>query len=158
MKKIIILFLIFVAFAVNPLKSAEKDIIYIAIHYMPGVAHSSILEDCFTFMGHKIAKDTIIYDYDFIDQIYFYVKKFEKRKEEERSNLWCDIRLTMIILYFDQTYDIICISGTNYKEACIIYNGVIVKPNPELVWLVFNLVYDVDDPLTRRLLFDIKDK
>lgn len=157
MIKYYLLSLIWIVFPLKFLKSNEKDILYITIHYLPALAHTMTEEGCFTYINdYDLVKDTIIYDYDLIDKINLQIKKIEHLETNNNSKVWCDIRLTVVILYNDQTYDYICISGANYKEACILYNGVMVKPNPDLVWLVFNLVYDINEPLYRRILYDNK--
>lgn len=158
MIKIHLLCLIWIVFPMKSLLSNEKEILYITIHYLPALVNTMTEEGCFTYINdYDLVKDTIINDYDLIDKINLHVKRIERLETNDHSKIWCDIRLTMVILYNDQTYDFICISGANYKKACIMFNGVIVKPNPDLVWLVFNLVYDINEPLYRRILYDNKD-
>lgn len=151
-----ILMIIFLFFS-SQLVSEEKRIFSVVIHYLDGTSHTSVLQDCTTFFEFPSAQDTIILDTDVYPKLEGLIGKLKENNFTTDSTIYCDIRLTAIILYTNQTFDLICIAGDNYQRACVKYNGKIVGPKPDLAWLFFNMVYDINKPLHRRILFGIID-
>jgi hypothetical protein len=138
--------------------SKEKEIFSVVIHYLDGTIHTSVMQDCTSFFEFSVAKDTIILDMELYPTIELLVRDLKNEEVIATDAYYCDIRLTAIIFYSDRTFDLVCISGENYKRACVIYNGKEIAPQPELTLLFYNLIYDKDEPLNRRLLFGIKDE
>lgn len=136
----------------------EKEIFSIVIHYLEGTIHTSVMQDCTSFFEFSMAKDTIILDMELYPKLELLVRDLENEDVIASDAYYCDIRLTAIILYSDRTFDVICISGENYKRACVMYNGKEIAPQPELTLFFYNLVYDKNKPLNRILLFGIQDE
>jgi hypothetical protein len=152
----IITIVVFVIFKLLPIQliSEEKRIFLIVIHYMDGLANTSVPHDCTTFWYS--AQDTILLDTTFYPQVASLLEEL-KQYQDTVDVSFCDIRLSAVIMYSDKTFDLICMEGGLYNYACVKFNGKTVGPFPELVWLFFNLVYDINLPLYREMLFGIKD-
>jgi hypothetical protein len=138
--------------------SKEKEIFSIVIHYLDGTIQTSVMQDCTSFFEFSMSKDTIILDMELYPTIELLVRDLKNEDVIANDAYYCDIRLTAIILYSDRTFDVVCISGENYKKACVIYNGKEIAPQPELTLLFYNLLYDKDDHLNRILLFGVEQE
>jgi hypothetical protein len=156
MKYLILIFLTSI-FTINELKSEEKQVWTLVIHYLSGVAHTSVPQGCYNQFLTPTAGDTIIYDRDILDRIENFMTEIKPYEFNPNEYYDCDIRLTAVILYRDYTFDIVCVAGEFYERACMQLNQNRVTTHPELVKLLFETIYDKEEPLTRRILFGIRD-
>ena len=153
----LIIFLLTGFLTINETKSSEKQVWTLVIHYLSGVAHTSVPQGCYNQFFTPTAGDTIVYDREILDRIEKFMSEIEPYEFTQNDYYDCDIRLTAVILYRDYTFDVVCIAGQLYERACMQLNLERVKTHPELVRLLFEIIYDKEEPLTRRLLFGIKD-
>jgi len=156
MKYLILIFLTSI-WTNNELKSAKKQVWTLVIHYMDGTTHTSVPRECTNNYFSQTAKDTIIYDQEILNLIGKYMTEIEPYEPNPNEYYHCDTRLTAVILYHDYTFDRVCIAGEFYARACMILNDERVATHSDLVKLLFETIYDKEEPLTRRILFGIKD-
>lgn len=153
----LILFLLTGFLTINETKYSEKQVWTLVIHYMEGVVHTSVPLGCKNQYPSPLGQDTIVYDRYILDRIEKYMTEIEPYEYSSTDYFDCDTRLTAVILYRDLTFDLICVAGEYYQRACMQLNLNRVATHPELVKLLFEIIYDKEEPLTRRLLFGIKD-
>ena len=142
---------------INELKSEEKQVWTLVIHYMDGTTHTSAPRYCDNDYLSHTAGDTIIYDRAILDRIEKYMVEIKPYLTNSNDFQYCDTRLTAVVLYRDLTFDIVCVAGEFYEKACMILNNERMATHPELVKLLFETIYDKEEPLTRRILFGIRD-
>ena len=156
MRYLILIFLTSIL-TINELKSAEKQVWTLVIHFMDGTTHTSVPRDCTNNYLSQSASDTIIYDRGLLDRIEKYMTEIKPYEPNPNEYYHCDTRLTAVILYRDYTFDTVCVAGEFYERACMLLNNERVETHSELVKLLFETIYDKEEPLTRRILFGIRD-